>query len=133
LAAQGAKINRRPVKVAELGGCIVEVSGSVNADSVAVCGLRSLLQAGKICYTISYNIGARAMNITVRKIGNSEGIILPKEVLGKLNLKAGDKVNLVETPSGYAVQPASADFERQMDIADKFMDRYRFALEKLAK
>jgi putative addiction module antidote len=73
------------------------------------------------------------MNITVRKIGNSEGIILPKEVLGKLNLKAGDKVNLVETLSGYAVQPASADFERQMDIADKFMDRYRFALEKLAK
>ena len=73
------------------------------------------------------------MNITVRKIGNSEGIILPKEVLGKLNLKAGDKVNVVETPSGFTMQAASADFERQMDIADKFMDRYRVALEKLAK
>ena len=73
------------------------------------------------------------MNTVVRKIGNSEGIILPREMLVRLNLRAGDKVNLVETASGVTVQPASADFERQLDIADKFMDRYRVALEKLAK
>ncbi len=73
------------------------------------------------------------MNTTVRKIGNSEGIIVPKEVLNKLNLRAGDKVNLIETPNGFTVEPASVDFERQMEIAGKFMDRYRVALEKLAK
>lgn len=73
------------------------------------------------------------MNTTVRKIGNSEGIILPKAVLNKLNLKAGDIVNLVETPSGFAMQPTSTDFQRQIELADKFMDRYRVALEKLAK
>ncbi len=73
------------------------------------------------------------MNTVVRKIGNSEGIIVPKELLSKLNLRAGDKVDLLETPSGFTVQPASADFERQMKIADGFMDRYRVALEKLAK
>lgn len=73
------------------------------------------------------------MNTTVRKIGNSEGIILPKEVLGKLNVKAGDKINLVETPEGIMLKVASDEFDRQMKIADKFMDRYRVALEKLAK
>jgi putative addiction module antidote len=133
LAAQGAKLNRRPVKVAKLSGCIVELSGSVNADSAVPSALRGLLRRGGNCYKVSYNSGAGTMNTTVRKIGNSEGIILPKEVLNKLNLKAGDIVNLVETPSGFAVQPASTDFQRQIDIADKFMDRYRVALEKLAK
>jgi putative addiction module antidote len=73
------------------------------------------------------------MNTVVRKIGNSEGIIVPKELLNKLNLRAGDKVDLLETPGGFAVRPASADFERQLKIADGFMDRYRVALEKLAK
>ncbi|TIS70420.1 MAG: AbrB/MazE/SpoVT family DNA-binding domain-containing protein, partial [Mesorhizobium sp.] len=36
------------------------------------------------------------MNITIRKIGNSEGLILPKELLDRLNLKAGDNVIVVQ-------------------------------------
>ena len=36
------------------------------------------------------------MNITVRKIGNSEGVILPKEVLDRHNLRAGDTLVLIE-------------------------------------
>jgi putative addiction module antidote len=37
------------------------------------------------------------MNVTLRKIGNSEGVILPKEVLDRLNLRAGDKLRLAKS------------------------------------
>ena len=51
------------------------------------------------------------MNITVRKIGNSEGIILPKEMLGRLKLRAGDKVTICRNGDGVAVTRRQGGFE----------------------
>lgn len=73
------------------------------------------------------------MNTTVRKIGNSEGIILPKEVLGRLNVKAGDTLTITIGDDGVRLVPAESDFARQMKIAREGMSKYRVALRELAK
>lgn len=73
------------------------------------------------------------MNVTVRKIGNSEGVILPKEVLDRHNLRAGDTLELVESKDGFTLKPTDEAFERQMEAARGFMDKYKVALQKLAE
>jgi putative addiction module antidote len=73
------------------------------------------------------------MNTTIRKIGNSEGVILPKDLLDRLNLKAGDQLQIVETDKGITLEPVDDSFERQMEAARKVMDKYKVALQKLAE
>ncbi|EEQ95252.1 addiction module antidote [Brucella intermedia LMG 3301] len=73
------------------------------------------------------------MNVTLRKIGNSDGVILPKEVLERLNLQTGDKLQVIETPNGLTLEPVDDTFERQMEAARKVMDKYKVALQKLAE
>jgi putative addiction module antidote len=73
------------------------------------------------------------MNVTLRKIGNSEGVILPKELLESLNLKAGDKLEAIRTEDGIALRRADDVFERQMKAARSVMDKYKVALQKLAE
>ena len=73
------------------------------------------------------------MNTVVRKIGNSEGVILPKEVLERMNLKAGDSLVISENKGDIVLSKAEDTFERQMDAARDIMDRYKVALQKLAE
>ncbi|TIT03140.1 MAG: AbrB/MazE/SpoVT family DNA-binding domain-containing protein [Mesorhizobium sp.] len=73
------------------------------------------------------------MNTTIRKIGNSEGVILPRELLDRLNLKAGDQLQIVETGDGLTLKPVDDSFERQMKAAREVMDKYKVALQKLAE
>ena len=72
------------------------------------------------------------MRATVTQIGNSTGIILPKEVVASLNVKKGDSVFLTKIPEGYAVTPYDPEFEAQMVAGQKGMSRYRDVLRKLA-
>lgn len=73
------------------------------------------------------------MNTVIRKIGNSEGIIIPKEMLQKLGLKAGDAVELKETESGLQIVGTTADLRAQLEAAREGMAKYRNALRELAK
>lgn len=73
------------------------------------------------------------MNITIRKIGNSEGVIIPKEVLDRLGLKAGDQMELTAKNGGLHMQPLEEAFQRQLEHANRFMDKYKIALKKLAE
>lgn len=73
------------------------------------------------------------MNVIIRKIGNSEGIIIPKEILDRLGLKAGDSVALSECQDGLLMKPMDDDFARQVAHAERFMDKYKTALKKLAE
>lgn len=73
------------------------------------------------------------MNVTVRKIGNSEGIILPKDVLERNHLKAGDQLEVIQTADGITLRPTDDAFERQMEAARRFMDKYKSVLQKLAE
>jgi putative addiction module antidote len=77
--------------------------------------------------------GISAMNTVIRKIGNSEGVILPKDLLQSLNLKAGDSVVVSQDQDGIVLRKAGDEFEEQMAAARKIMDRYKVALQKLAE
>lgn len=73
------------------------------------------------------------MNTTIRKIGNSEGIIIPKEVLDRLGLKAGDSVEIREENGSISLIPEQADLAEQLKAARLGMEKYRVALRELAK
>ncbi len=76
------------------------------------------------------------MNVTVRKIGNSEGVILPKEVLERHNLRAGDKLVLTEEGNELRlrrVEDDAEEFERKMNTARERMKKYEVAYRALAK
>jgi putative addiction module antidote len=73
------------------------------------------------------------MRATVTQIGNSTGLILPKEAADRLRVKKGDSVFLTETPDGYAVTTYDLDFAAQITSAREGMARYRNALRELAK
>jgi putative addiction module antidote len=71
--------------------------------------------------------------LKITAIGNSAGIILPKELLARLGVEKGDVLTVVETPTGVELTPYDPDFETQMDAAREIMGRYRNALRELAK
>jgi putative addiction module antidote len=74
------------------------------------------------------------MKIESKKIGNSTGLILPKELLAKLQLKQGDVLFVTElAEGGIKLVPHDPTFERGMEIARKAMKTYRNALRELAK
>jgi putative addiction module antidote len=67
------------------------------------------------------------------KVGNSLGLILPKDVLARLNVTAGDSLFLIEGPGGYRLTPYDPEFEQQMAIAKDVMKSDRDILRELAK
>lgn len=74
------------------------------------------------------------LDLKVRKVGNSLGVVLPKEVLSRLNLHDGDRVFLTEAPDGsYRITPYDPEFEKQAKISKKFMAKYRNTLRALAQ
>ena len=74
------------------------------------------------------------METKVRKIGNSYGIVLPKEALHAMKVKEGDTLYLTEAPeSSLRITPGNKGFEDMMAIAKRGMQRYRNALRELAK
>jgi putative addiction module antidote len=73
------------------------------------------------------------MKLELKKIGNSTGLILPKELLARLGLSQGDSVVVSETPDGFKVSRQDPTFERGLEIARKAMKTYRNALRELAK
>ena len=73
-------------------------------------------------------------DLKVRKIGNSLGVVLPKEALSRLNVADGDVLHLTESPDGsMRLTPYDPDFDRQMEAAKKGMSKYRNTLRELAK
>jgi putative addiction module antidote len=66
-------------------------------------------------------------------IGNSTGVVLPKEMTSKLGVEKGDTVFVTESPEGYRLTPYSPEFETQMEAARKVMKKRRNVLRELAK
>ena len=71
--------------------------------------------------------------LKLTQIGNSVGVILPKELLARLKLEKGDTVFITETPDGYAVTPYDPQLEEQLEAGRAFMQEYRDAFHALAK
>lgn len=75
------------------------------------------------------------MNATLKitKIGNSAGIILPKDVLARLRVGPGDTLHLTEAPDGVRLTASDPDFVAKMEIAEAIMRDDRDILRALAK
>lgn len=67
------------------------------------------------------------------KIGNSTGVILPKEVLARLRVEQGDALSVSDSPDGVTLRRHDGGFEEQMAMAREVMARRRNALRELAK
>ncbi|MGC5781026.1 AbrB/MazE/SpoVT family DNA-binding domain-containing protein [Methylobacterium sp. NFXW15] len=74
------------------------------------------------------------MKLEVKKIGNSTGLILPKELVSRLNLEQGQWLHVQEMPEGgFRLTPYDPDFAAAMALVDEVMDEYRDTLKVLAK
>jgi putative addiction module antidote len=74
------------------------------------------------------------MKLELKKIGNSTGVILPKELLSRLNLQQGDMLYVTEgADGGLRLAKHDPDIETAMDVARRGMKRYSAALRELAK
>jgi putative addiction module antidote len=73
-------------------------------------------------------------SVELKRIGNSAGLILSKEVMARLNLSVGDKFYATFTPDGgIRLTPYDPDFQKAMEVARRGMKIYRNALAELAK
>jgi len=73
------------------------------------------------------------VKLTVRRVGNSLGVLLPSATTRAMKVKEGDTLFLVESPDGFRITPFDPDFERQMKVAEKVMKRHKDALRQLSK
>ena len=67
------------------------------------------------------------------QIGNSVGVILPKEVLARLKIEKGESVYLTDTPHGVAITPYDPSIDDQIALGREFMHEYRDTFHALAK
>jgi putative addiction module antidote len=74
-----------------------------------------------------------ALKLKITRIGNSAGLVLPREAPRRLNVGQGDTVFLTETPDGFRITPYDPDFERQTAIIERVAKKRRNVLRKLAK
>ena len=74
-----------------------------------------------------------ATTVKITTIGNSVGIILPKEILTRLHVEKGDSLYLLDTPEGVQLTPYDQEFAAEMDAAKRVMRKHRDVLRKLAE
>jgi len=73
------------------------------------------------------------MKLKITAIGNSAGVILPKELLARLRAQKGDALYAVELPDGIKLTPYDPTLAAQMEVAEKVMRERRTLLRKLAE
>ncbi len=71
--------------------------------------------------------------LKVRKIGNSLGVVLSKDVISRLGVESGDDLFLIKTKGGYRISPYDPKFEEQVTVAERIMKKRRNMLRKLAE
>ena len=86
---------------------------------------------GNPCYNYCYHITYKTK---LRKIGNSLGIVIPKEAVQAMKVREGATLYLTDAPEcSLRVTPDREHFDRMMEIAERGMQKYRNALRELAK
>ena len=74
-----------------------------------------------------------AAPVKVRKVGNSLGVILSKEVVEALGVAEGDELFAVKTPEGIRLTPYDPEFAQAIESTRDYMRRHRNALHELSK
>ena len=72
-------------------------------------------------------------SVKVVAVGNSTGVILPKEIVQRLRVQKGDTLYVLETPKGIELTPYDREFASQMEVAESVMREDRDVLKKLAE
>jgi putative addiction module antidote len=73
------------------------------------------------------------MRLKITTIGNSAGVVLPKDLLARLRLSKGDELYAVETPDGVRLTVYDPELAAQMEVAERVMREDRQVLRKLAQ
>lgn len=73
------------------------------------------------------------MKLKITTIGNSAGVILPRELLARLRLEKGDELHALETPDGIRLTVYDPTLAEQMEVAEQVMRNRRTLLNKLAQ
>ena len=71
--------------------------------------------------------------LKIRKIGNSLGVVLPKDVLDQLKVKEGDMLDVVSSETGVTLSISDAEVDQLMELAERIMEENREVLRALAK
>jgi putative addiction module antidote len=74
-----------------------------------------------------------ATTVKITQIGNSVGIILPREVLNRLHVEKGDTLYVTDSPEGVQLSPYNAAFARKLEALEQVMRENRDVLKKLAE
>ncbi|WP_395625138.1 AbrB/MazE/SpoVT family DNA-binding domain-containing protein [Thermomonas sp.] len=73
------------------------------------------------------------MKLKITTIGNSAGVILPRELMARLRVEKGDELYAIETPDGVRLTTYDPVFAAQMEVAERIMHEHRDLLRKLAQ
>jgi len=71
--------------------------------------------------------------LKLTSVGNSTGIVIPKEMLERLKVAEGDELVAIETPVGYLLTNHDPDVEEELRLGREFMNKYRETFKALAK
>lgn len=71
--------------------------------------------------------------LTIRAVGNSSGVLLPKELLDSMNWRQGDRLFVTRTADGVTLRAFDEGFAKQMNVAREVMRKDRMILRELAK
>ena len=71
--------------------------------------------------------------LKLTSVGNSTGIVIPKEMLERLKVGEGDELFAIETPVGYLLTTHGPDVEEELRLGREFMSKYRETFKALAK
>jgi putative addiction module antidote len=71
--------------------------------------------------------------LKLTSVGTSTGVVVPKEMLNRLNVEKGDMLHATETPGGYLLTPFDPTVQRQLEHGRRFMKQYRETFQALAK
>ncbi|MDR9404027.1 MAG: AbrB/MazE/SpoVT family DNA-binding domain-containing protein [Halothece sp. Uz-M2-17] len=73
------------------------------------------------------------MQLKVTRVGDSIGVILPRELVDKLQINQGDFLEIIETADGLTVKPYDTELSQQMEVAEKIMREDYNLLKRLAE
>lgn len=76
---------------------------------------------------------AHMKKLTLRKMGGSLGVTLPRELVERLQVSEGDELGVVETENGIMLTPYDPEFDRAMELYERGARKYRNALRELAQ
>ena len=71
--------------------------------------------------------------LKLTQIGNSVGVVIPKDVLSSMKVGRGDTVFLTEAPDGYRLTPYDPGLAEQLEAGREFMREFRDSFHELAK